>query len=151
MTPLQCIRQTVRQTHRPSGKRGDREEGETGREVSSTGEGEMWEQEGGEIMLVAPLYVHVCMCVHCTHVSGYAAHRKQTAAKIHFPTHIHRNHHTQGQQRKTQKHTDMNIHTHTQNPTELVPNAPLCSQMSCTHIHTQHTSFTLQTHVPPPT
>lgn len=39
----------------------------------------MWEQEGGEIMLVAP----VCLCAYVSvciaHVSGYAAHRKQTA------------------------------------------------------------------------
>ncbi len=79
---------------RESGKRGDREEGETGREVSSTEEGEMWEQEGGEIMLVAPvLCVRVCMCVNCTHVSGYAAHRKQTAAKS-PPSSPHTNAHT---------------------------------------------------------
>lgn len=36
----------MRERERESGKRGDGEEGETGREVSSTEEGEMWEQEG---------------------------------------------------------------------------------------------------------
>lgn len=89
----------------------------------------MWEQEGGEIMLVAP----VCLCAYVSvciaHVSGYAAHRKQTATN---PLH------TRG---KTTTHTrpiadtKKAKHTHKQNLTQTVPSAPLCSQMSCTQTH----------------
>lgn len=104
----------------------------------------MWEQEGGEIMLVAPL----CVCVHCTRVSGYAARRKQTAAKIPLPPHTHTEtatHKTDSGRQERQRHTYVCTH---KNPSELVPNAPLCSQMSCTHIHPAHFPYTPNTHSP---
>lgn len=139
-----------------SGKKGDGEEGETGREVSSTEEGDMWEQEEDRLCWWR-LCVSTSVC--CAHVSGYATHRKQTAAIIHPPPHTHttrKQPHTRptAQEIKSKTHTNMKARAHTHTPTEPVPNAPLCSQMSCTHNYAhRHTHFpyTPNKHIPPPT
>lgn len=50
--------------------------------------------------------VSVCVCICVARVSGYAAHRKQTAAKIHFPTRTHGNtttHKAKSRKQKQQK------------------------------------------------
>lgn len=111
----------------------------------------MWEQEGGEIMLVAP----VCLCAYVSvciaHVSGYAAHRKQTATN---PLH------TRG---KTTTHTrpiadtKKAKHTHT-NKTSLKQYPVHRCVLKChVHRHTDlctydaHFPCTPNTHIPPPT
>lgn len=122
---------TDRQTGRGRAEREETGRRETGREVSSTEEGEMWEQEGGEIMLVAP----VCLCAYVSvciaHVSGYAAHRKQTATN---PLH------TRG---KTTTHTrpiaDTKKAKHTHTQTKPHSNSAQCtavfSNVMYTHTH----------------
>lgn len=97
-------------------------------------------------MLVAPL----CMRVHaCRRICSS---QEISGCKNPYPlppphTRKH-NHRAQGPQQNTQKGKKKNMNKHTQNPSEPVPNAPLCSQMSCTdtHTHTPAHTYTLPLH-----
>lgn len=101
-------------------------------------------------MLVAPL----CMRVHvCARVSQdmQLTGNKRLQKSIPPPPTTHTEtqppctrpaaEHTKGKKKKT-------MNKHTQNPSEPVPNAPLCSQMSCTdtHTHTPAHTYTLPLH-----
>lgn len=111
----------------------------------------MWEQEGGEIMLVAP----VCLC---TYVSVCIAHMSQDMQltgnkQLQTPHHTQKHNHTHTHTRPTAesknkaKHTLMNIHT---NKTLLNQCPVHCCVLKC-HVHTQtlHTSLALKTHTFP--
>lgn len=83
---------------------------------------------------MAPLCACLCACVCCTRVSGYAAHRKQTAARIHFPTHTHRHTHTEIQPHtgQTAAHT-RKTHTHTKPQRSSTQYAAVFSNVRYTH------------------
>lgn len=96
-------------------------------------------------MLVAPL----CMRVHaCRRICSS---QEISGCKNPYPlppphTRKH-NHRAQGPQQNTQKEKKKKtMNKHTQNPSEPVPNAPLCSQMSCTDTHTPAHTYTLPLH-----
>lgn len=119
----------------------------------------MWEQEGGEIMLVAPLCVRMYASVYCTRVSGYAAHRKQTAAKI--PPQIHTHTETQPHTHKadSRRHKRQKTHRYDDTHTHKTPlnQRPMHRCVLKCHVHTHlcthttHFPYTPNTHIPPPT
>lgn len=151
MTPLKWIRQTERETGR---ERAEREE--TGRMERQEGRFPLKRRgccrsKREERLCWWRLCARARMCVCIAHVSQdmQLTGNKQLQKSISPHIDTHRNNHTQGRQQKTQKARN------TQNPTEPVPNAPLCSQMSCTHTflhtHSAYFPYTPNTHIPPPT
>lgn len=93
----------------------------------------------------ACVFVRICVCVYCTHVSGYAAHRKQTAAN---PLHTRgktTTHKANSRHKKSKTHIDMNTHT---NKTSL-KQCPVHRCVLKCHVHTHrfvHIRRTLPLH-----
>lgn len=122
MTPLKCIRQTVGQTgrERESGKRGDGEEGETGREVSSTEEGESGSKGRRDYAGGASACTCACVCVAHMYKDMQLTGNKQLKKSI--STHTHGNtitHKADSRHKRHKVHTDMRTCTHTDSHTQL--------------------------------
>lgn len=101
----------------------------------------MWEQEEDRLCWWR-LCVSTSVC--CAHVSGYATHRKQTAAIIHPPPPPTRKQpHTRptAQEIKSKTHTNMKAHTHT----------PYRTRAQCTTVfsNVMYTQLRTQTHTLP--